>query len=609
MLLQERLHQRERLVRAALPFMEDLYSFVRDSGFLVLLADEYGLALQVFCDEAPVLLEHGVHLHPGADWGEGARGTNAVGTALIERRPAQIFAWEHYCQPHHCLTCSACPIFAPSGELIGVLDVTGDYRLANPHTLGMVVAAAHAIQNQLRLEESNDQLSRAYQYSSLLLESMSDSLLSIDNNGLVTAMNGRAGKLLGVDPSKVKGMHIGKICDLGRTIGPVLKNGLEQRDRELIISSTGKRVTCSVSVLRAEEGKAIGAVALFRESSSSLHSSSRGPLPPITLADIVGESPVIKRLKDWAAVVAAASPSTVLITGETGTGKELCARAIHAGSPRRRGPFIAINCAALPENLVESELFGYEDGAFTGGKKGGRAGKLELADGGTIFLDEIGDMPLAVQMKLLRAIQEKTAVRLGSIEERHIDVRFIVATHKDLCAEVERGTFREDLYYRLAVLEVAIPPLRNRREDISIITQQVIRKKVSQMAQEGHGRFVGMAQRSLRVQPNFLEKLQSHSWPGNIRELENVIERAIIRMGDDRELHAGLIDFSGPCLSPPLLTPAIQPLCETEKRAVSAALAASQGNISQASAQLGITRNTLYRKMKEYGIPCRTPPR
>lgn len=606
-ILKERLYRRERLVRVALPFMHDLYAFVRDSGFLVLLTDEFGLTLQVLGESTPVDLQTRARLIPGTDWGEGVRGTNAVGTALVERKPVQIYAWEHYCQLHHSITCSACPIFDPAGELIGVLDVTGDYRLANHHTLGMVVAAAHAIQNELQLEARNDQLSLAYQYTSLLLESMSDSLLSTDSDGLVTAMNCRAGKLLGVDPNSARGLHVEKLCDLGRTIIPVLQSGVEQRNRQVVIGNTGRKVTCSVAALRAPGGNVIGTVALFRDSASVPSRPQLRP-SPVTFNDIVGESPVIKQLKEWAAVVAA-SPSTVLITGETGTGKELVARAIHSGSPRREEPFIAINCAALPENLVESELFGYEDGAFTGGKRGGRAGTFELADGGTIFLDEIGDMPVAVQMKLLRVLQERTTVRLGSVEERHINVRIIAATHKDLSVECKRGTFREDLYYRLAVLEVMLPPLRHRREDIPLVTRHIIREKLLELAREGHAHFVDLTQPpSLHVQDDFLEKLQAYSWPGNFRELENVIERAIIRMGDDRELHAGLLDFSG--RPPSLLSPAaacVTPLCETEKKSVAEALATFQGNITQTSAHLGITRNTLYRKIKEYGLSFRTP--
>jgi transcriptional regulator of acetoin/glycerol metabolism len=603
--LRESLSRKEQLVRIALPFMEDLYAFVKNSEFFVALTDENGLLLHVLASKAHLPSSSGIQLCSGADWAESARGTNAVGTALFEKKPVQIYAWEHYFQCNHLLTCSACPIFDPNGAMIGVLDISGDFRHANAHTLGMVVAAAHAIQNQLQSEASNNKLFRACQYSSLLLDSMSDSLLSINNNGIVTEMNSKAGKLLGIDPDCAKGRHISRICNLAGAIIPVLESGTERQEREVVIGNTGKKVTCSASLLKASEGDVIGAVAVFRESAGA-------PVRALPCAhkrragfdDIVGDSLVLRQLKEWATVAAAASSSTVLITGETGTGKELFAQAIHNASTRRNGAFIALNCAALPENLVESELFGYEDGTFTGGKKGGRAGKFELADNGSIFLDEIGDMPLTTQMKLLRVIQEKTSVRLGSVEEREVNVRIIAATHKDLSAEVQRGTFREDLYYRLTVLDVKIPPLRERREDIPALTRHIVGKIALRLAGEDHERFAALnRQLSIHIQDSFLDKLQTHLWPGNIRELENVIERALVRMGADDELHAGLIEFlSRKPLQAETAPDYVKPLREVEKKLISEALTAFKYNIKQTSEHLGITRNTLYSKMKHYGV-------
>lgn len=605
-LLRDSLRRKQHLIRIALPFMEDLYAVVKNSEFFVILTDEDGMLLHVFGGgKLPVSSNSGIQLYPGANWAETARGTNAVGTALIEKKSVQIYAWEHYYQSNHCLTCSACPIFDPNGTIVGVLDMSGDYRHANAHTLGMVVAAAHAIQNQLQLEAINNKLSRAYQYSSLLLESMSDSLLSINNNGVVTEMNRKAGRLLGIDPGLAKGRHISQICNLAGAIVPVFDSGTEHRDKEVVLGNTGKKVTCSASLLKASEGNVIGAVALLRESAATpVRFLGRAHKRRTTFEDIVGESPVMEQLKKWAAVAAAASPSTVLITGETGTGKELFAQAIHNASTRKNETFIALNCAALPENLLESELFGYEEGTFTGGKKGGRPGKFEIANGGTIFLDEIGDMPLTAQMKLLRVIQEKTCVRLGSAEEKEVNVRIIAATHKDLSAEVRQGTFREDLYYRLTVLEVNIPPLRQRRQDIPLLTSHIVRKVVSRLTGEGHERFAALNQEQpIHIQESFLNKLETHPWPGNIRELENVIERALVRMGADNELHAGLIEFLSRQPAEVETTPGcVKPLRDIEKKSILEALIAFKYNIKQTSEHLGITRNTLYSKIKQYGI-------
>ena len=231
-------------------------------------------------------------------------------------------------------------------------------------------------------------------------------------------------------------------------------------------------------------------------------------------------------------------------------------------------------------------------------------GKFEIADGGTIFLDEIGDMPLTAQMKLLRVIQEKACVRLGSAEEKEVNVRIIAATHKDLSAEVRQGTFREDLYYRLTVLEVKIPPLRQRRQDIPLLTSHIVRKVVSRLAGEGHERFAALNQEQpIHIQDSFLSKLETHLWPGNIRELENVIERALVRMGTDNELHASLIEFLSRQPAEAETTPGcVKPLRDIEKKSISEALTAFKYNIKQTSEHLGITRNTLYSKIKQYGI-------
>jgi transcriptional regulator with PAS, ATPase and Fis domain len=290
----------------------------------------------------------------------------------------------------------------------------------------------------------------------------------------------------------------------------------------------------------------------------------------------------------------------VLIKGESGTGKELFAQAIHNASTRRDCPFIAINSAALPEALVESELFGHEEGAFTGSRKGGQAGKFEMAEGGTVFLDEIGDMPLGVQAKLLRVIQEKKVVRVGSSQERRIDIRIIAATHKDLHAEVERGTFRQDLYYRLNVLEIRVPALRERLDDIPALTAHLSRQIAAKLNRG-----------EIRSDLDFLNALKEYSWPGNVRELENTLERSIVRVGEDRVLRAEALDLCASeqpnvlpaaCKTEKRSTEEIRSLREVEKDLIGEALDAFEGNIRQAAAKLGIGRNTLYRKMKEYGI-------
>ncbi|GAB7025477.1 sigma-54-dependent Fis family transcriptional regulator [Geotalea toluenoxydans] len=594
--LRERIYHKQYLLKVARPFMDNLYNFVKGSGFQVVLTDELGYLLEVLGDNEIVNRTRQVLLCPGGNWSESQQGTNAIGTAIVEKKPVQIYAWEHYCKSNHFLTCSAAPIFNPEGEAIGILDISGDYRVANAHTLGMVVAAVNAIENQLRLQKATDKLYTAYRYSNTLLENMSDGLISINNNGIITEMNAKAGEILGCNPALAKGRHVEKIYNARNTLLQVLSEGTEYEDREIIIEKLGRKIYSSATLLRDDAGGAIGAVAVFREM------NNRQPVrrPTIlqshsyTFDNIIGASPAITAVKEWAKL-AAASPSTVLVMGESGTGKELFAQAIHNASPRGDRQFIALNCAALPESLIESELFGYEEGTFTGARKGGQAGKFEIADGGTLFLDEIGDMSANVQAKLLRVIQEKKVSRIGSANERPVDIRIIAATHKDLAEEVHGGRFRQDLYYRLNVLEINIPPLRERREDLPVITAHLIEKMAAKL-----GRDVPA------VGNGFMEKVVAYGWPGNIRELENAIERAVIRAGIGGLLTAELLEMqSAQAVKPEMPAPVvkeIRALREVECDMIVDALAFYQGNIQKAAAKLGIGRNTLYRKMKEFGI-------
>jgi transcriptional regulator with PAS, ATPase and Fis domain len=292
---------------------------------------------------------------------------------------------------------------------------------------------------------------------------------------------------------------------------------------------------------------------------------------------------------------AAQSNSRVLIFGESGTGKELFAQAIHNASPIRSGPFVAISCAAIPRDLVESELFGYEDGAFTGARKGGMIGKIELASGGTLFLDEINSLSLDIQAKLLRTLQQMEVVRIGGSRPISVDVRVISATNRKLLEAVRQGTFREDLYFRLNVVEIAIPPLRERKEDIPFLADLFIQRQSDKMRRC-----------SSSFTPATLQIMQAYAWPGNVRELENVCERSLLVAEDDEITPANL---PRELLSPPLV-PDSFPMKLGEGMKIDAVyhsliqstLAACNGNISRAAKQLGVARSTLYRRMRTLGI-------
>jgi transcriptional regulator with PAS, ATPase and Fis domain len=308
--------------------------------------------------------------------------------------------------------------------------------------------------------------------------------------------------------------------------------------------------------------------------------------------DIIGESQAMRETLDKAKRFAK-GPSTILILGESGTGKELFAQAIHNASDRRNGPFISMNCGAIPAELIQSELFGHVEGAFTGARKGGRAGKLEQANGGSIFLDEIGEMPLNMQVNLLRVLEEQAIVRLGDSKVVPVDVRILAATNRSLFEEVARGRFREDLFYRLNVISLFIPPLRERAGDVPLL----IRYFLDRMSLK-----VGKTVRN--VEPAAMEALEAHHWPGNVRELANAFEYALnMLQGEDL-----LLSHLPPYLKKEQKAkPApddvdLLPLHLVEKKAIHNALVYFDGNISKAANSLGIGRNTLYDKMKKYGI-------
>jgi transcriptional regulator of acetoin/glycerol metabolism len=473
--IRERQEKYQILLEVAIPIMEDLYLSIKGSGFSVILTDNEGYILKVIGD--PHFLQHSnkVHLSEGVNWHEKVKGTNAIALALHEQRPITIFAQEHFHQENHFLTCSAAPIFDNFFNLIGILDISGNFQAAHPHNLGLALAAAKAIQSKL-----------------------------------------------------------------------IMKN-----------TKTSKN-------------------------SPAYYHSAR-----YNFDYIIGESQKIKEAIKLAKK-AAQTDSTVLLQGESGTGKELFAHAVHNHSHRKYGPFVALNCAALPETLIESELFGYEGGAFTGAKAQGQIGKFELAHGGTLFLDEISELPLESQASLLRVLQEHSFVRIGGTKPIPIDVRIIAATNKDLHEEIKKGKFRLDLFYRINVISIDIPPLRERPEDIEILTSHYLGKIGSKL------------HRSLvKVSPEVKQIFHNYWWPGNIRELINVLERALLLVDEDLILPEHLpvqIKNINSWDNQSLL------IENAEANLIKSALAQSGNNISRAAELLGIGRATLYRKLEKYNI-------
>ncbi|MTI96847.1 MAG: PAS domain-containing protein [Firmicutes bacterium] len=416
-----------------------------------------------------------------------------------------------------------------------------------------------------------------------IVESVSEGLIAIDAVGKITLFNRAAEKILQISASNVLGQYVGDVLSVDVPMLRTLKTGRGYDNQQMSVKIAGKRTRYLTSgrPLVDDLGVVLGAVASIKDISqvrALVHSVTRSP--EITFDNIIFRSRMMAEVVDLARRIAA-SDATVLIQGESGTGKELFARALHAASPRRDLPFVPINCAALPDSLLESELFGYEDGAFTGARRGGRMGLFELAHGGTIFLDEIGEMPTHLQAKLLRVLQSGAFRRVGGNEEIDVDMRIITATNQDLRALVQQQKFREDLYYRLNVIPLFIPPLAQRREDIRPLLEHFLRLHQTEISVEG------------------VAVLEAHSWPGNVRELENVLERAVaMAAGGKIGPEHLLLEADAVPESVGNLRAQVEAL---EKRVLTAALSKYRSS-RRAGEALGLSHTSVLNKVKKYAL-------
>ena len=430
-----------------------------------------------------------------------------------------------------------------------------------------------------------------------ILESISDGVFTVDMEWRVTSFNRAAEEITGVSRKEAIGRRCSDVfrssmCGASCALQQTLKTGKPIIGKSgYIIDSDGNRIPISIStaVLRDGNGRMIGGAETFRDLSEveALRQELEGKF---RVGDLTSRSPLMQRVFEVLPAIAA-SPSTVLVLGETGTGKELVARTLHSLSPRNQGPFIAVNCGALPDTLLESELFGYKAGAFTGANKD-KPGRFALAKGGTIFLDEIGEVSPALQVRLLRVLQERIYEPLGATRSETADVRIIVATNKDLAKQVRQGLFREDLYYRVNVVRVELPPLRRRKEDIPLLVEQFV------------ARFNRLQQKSVQgIGPEALSLLMAHDWPGNIRELENAIERAFILCGDGQ---IGIAHLPGELTGHGAAAGADADMRSAhdvlDTQAIHAALERNAFNRLAAARELGIHKTTLFRRMKKLGI-------
>lgn len=574
------------------PFVNILDSMIQDTGFIVVLTDHRGIVLEMKGDAEAVNRAKENNFDIGADRSESNVGTNAICLALIEKKPIQIVGSEHYNQHNHDWTCSAAPIFDASGNLRGVLNLSGHYTLIHKHTLGMVVSLTKAIEREYWIIEKNRSLKLANQNLKAVIDSISEGVIAVDKNGIITALNLRLQNILHIPQTKACGMHVNKIFGESSLLVDAIATNKEHFDHEDVVVAGERRLpfVTTVRQIKDENEQTAGLVGILREKKDVIRMVNKitGAKANFVFDDIIYVSEQMGQLIDTARTVAEGD-SRVLLEGESGTGKELLAQAIHNASQRKDGPFIAVNCSAIPRELIESELFGYSEGAFTGAKKGGNPGKFELADGGTLFLDEINCMPLEMQTKLLRVLQQNEITRVGGNRPIPINVRIIAASNQCLDDLVKEGHFRLDLYFRIGVVVLKIPALRDRALDIPILFSHLLTK------------ICNRAGKHIKYDPEMLMPyICAYEWPGNVRELENYIERAIVLA---RCENITLKDFPAKIAAQDIqTTAAANTLAQTEKEAIEKALANCGGNISKASKSLGICRNTLYRRIKEYNI-------
>lgn len=565
------------LLAHARPIMEYLFDQVRHSHSMVILGDKRATLMHTLGDVDFLSKAERVALSIGSSWQEQHRGTNAIGTAVAEANSIEIHGTEHFLERNGFLTCAAAPIMSASGELMGVIDISGDQRSRHPHTLGLVSIAARMIENRMVIAASRSHIRLHLHAYPEGIGSVAEGIIALSEDGWIVGANRNGLAMLRLTPA-----------DLGAT---PLNRSIDVKFEALL--ARHKRRPDQPTQVRLHDGSTLF-VQVYAEQaslSSTAPASDVYSAPDDALARLDTGDQRWHNATEKARRIAG-KPIPLLIQGESGVGKELFAHAVHDSSPRSDGPFVAINCAALPENLIEAELFGYSPGAFTGARRDGYIGRLREAHGGTLFLDEIGDMALSMQTRLLRVLQERQVTPLGGGRAVDVDFALICATHSKLREEADQGIFRSDLYYRINGLTVNLPTLRE-RSDFQALTERLLAYL--------------NPEREICLAPDLLALLSKHPWPGNLRQYSSVL-RTASAMLDQHEDHIGWRHLSDDLIEELTAIPqpvpleisnaSSQNLEALSRSAVRQAMENSDGNISEAARRLGISRQTLYRKLK-----------
>jgi transcriptional regulator of acetoin/glycerol metabolism len=590
--LQQRQDSLSHVLGAAKGEMTNLFQQIAGSGYAIMLTDADGVLLNYFGDPGFTHAASKSGLIPGAVWSERHQGTNGMGTALLEKRPTVVQQYDHFLFRNTGLTCAAAPIFNAEGEVLAVLDASGETHLAPRHVLDLVNMSVQTIEQKIFLGMNAGRRFMHFHSRPEFVGTLSAGILAMDEDDRIIAATRNALLQLGVAAPELVGHHLEEFFNVS----------FESLSRE-----TGKLSKPVVAVFDSRFGRRFFAygTAVMR---AAIHACAR-PLDETACARLPDDAAcdratplqqlqfgadAVMNHNVHAATRVLERDVAILLCGETGTGKEMFAKALHQSGSRAGQPFIAINCASIPDTLIESELFGYKPGAFTGASKEGQRGKIFQANGGTLFLDEIGDMPIQLQARLLRVLEEREVMPLGSETPVRIDIRVVSATHCNLLDKIEKKEFREDLYYRLQGLTLTMPPLRERSDRRQLILHLLKREQTG-------GAEVTMT-------PALLTSLEQYRWPGNIRQLRNVL-RTMVALRDADVL---TIDDLPPEIRQCTQQPApeqreqphagLNPVKSAEREALLQVLKQARWNISTVARQLGVGRNTLYRKMERLNI-------
>ncbi len=571
------------LITHAEPEMATLTEQIAHTRSMVILTDSEGVILRAIGDQTFINDDQRLALSPGASWSEAHSGTNAIGTALVEQSAISVQGTEHFMTYHHALSCSAVPIFGAKNELLATLDVTNDLNIPQQHTLALVKMAAQMIENRLFRASYAAGIVVHFHARPEFIGTLWEGIAIFDEAGQFIAIN-RSGQFQMNLPQEAitqTTIHFNQLFD--DTLQQ-LKSRLDTQEKSLVFQTrlmNGAKIYAQIEFLNTQKSAKI----------ETFTPPNRTSAANLALLDN-GDAQIKRAIYQINQVLEKNIP--ILIQGETGVGKDIFARAIHDASPRKSNPWVAVNCAALPEGLIEAELFGYEDGAFTGARKKGSQGKLVQAHGGTLFLDEIGDMPLSLQARLLRVLQERSVTPLGSTQSIKVDFALISATNQKLKEKVDRGEFRSDLYYRLNGLSIKLPALRERTDLKALI------RVVLEVEQVG----------DIKLSQELMALFAAHPWPGNIRQLHNVL-RTAIALSDGKTLTPQdltqdfIEEFNANISTSPAQTnhpEAPTTLADMNAEMIRKTLANQQGNISAAARALGLSRNTLYKKLREMGL-------